>query len=572
MLSITDDLSAFTLAAGEPFVLDLRFHDTAGAVVPLTGRGFVLSFHDQDRATRAAIAGEIMTDGEGDHVRFARDGRLSESLFGWPLVAELAERYRHGRDVIAQGTLTILPSAGDVASLDGAGIAAHILRVTIRPGADGAAPVFTQERMPFGAPPVSPAPSLAALSLPATTWLVGAPVDLVVIGTTPGAALTATLPPGLTIGNGRIAGAPISAGLADIMLVETLAGADNSPRTTVIGIMVAAPVVLQALSLSGPLREGVASAGTVAGAATGSRLATALPGLTIDSAARTYIFDGTVAAGTAIALTETLAGATGSPRATMFVVVEPVAADAVLLPHAIGPVDLGTQVAIDLRPMAAEPYMVGARFRRATNTADFWFRMADAGDGFLFRIIDDDHYRLIRIADGRQSEIGGYEYRTFSPPLVAAPASAFLELRVATDGSAALYQDGSRVSVTIDAAFLDAIQPQRGYGVRFTVTIGPAMANVTAGSLAPPLAIRTAAIDPVSRRIDLAIAYVGSPDRYDYALDGSGWAAARTLSSDRAGQAVLRLPALAPGIAGNVAVELRQHNAPDIRTSVSVVV
>ncbi len=485
MLTITDDLSAFTLAAGEPFILDLRFHDADGAAMPLAGRAFALSFHDHDRVPHAVIDGEIVADGQGDRVRFARDGRLSESLYGWPLVVELAERYRHGRDVIARGALTILPSAGDVVSLDGAAIAGHGWRVTIRAGADGAAPAFARTRIPFDAPP---APMLAALSLPASAWTVGVAVDLPVAGTTPNALLAATLPPGLAIADGRIVGVPTVAGPAEIALVETLAGAGNSPRTTVIAIIVAAA---------------------------------------------------------------------------------PVAADAVLPPHPVGPVDLGTQTAIGLRMMAAEPYMIGARFRRATNTADFWFRMTDAGNGVIFRIVDDDHYRLIRVVDGVQSEIIGYEYRTFDPPVVAAPATAFIELRVAADGGVAFFQNGIQISMTIDAAFLDAAQP-RGYGVRFAVTIGPAMANVTAGSLAPPLAIHTATIDPATRRIDLAISYVGTPDAYDYAVDGGAWAAARTVSSAQAGQAVLRLPALAAGIAGDVSIALRQRNAPAASASITI--
>jgi hypothetical protein len=487
MLTIADDLSAFTLAAGEPFVLDLRFRDPGGAVTPLAGRAFVLSFHDFDRVTRDAIPGEIMTDADGDHVRFARDGRLSGSLYGWPLVAELAERYRHGREVIARGQLTILPSAGDVASLDGAGIAGHALRVTIRSGADGAAPAFTQARIPLHA---SPPMMLAALSLPDAVWTVGDVVDLTVAGTTAGAQVTATLPAGLTIDGGRIAGTPTTPGPAEIVLVETLEGAGNSPRTTVIAITIAAPVV----------------------------------------------------------------------------------ADAVLPANTIGPVDLGTQTAIGLRMMAAEPYMVGARFRRARNTADFWFRMKDAGNGLIFRIIDDDHYRLIRIINGVQTEIGGYEYRTFAPSLVAAPGNAFLELRVAINGAAALYQDGVQVSATIDAAFLNVIQPDRGNGVRFVVTIGPAMPNVTAGALVAPLVIGTATIDPATRQIDLDIAYAGTPDAYDVAVNDGDWASARTLSSARAGQAVLRLPALAAGVAGKVAITLRQRNAPDIRASTSVTI
>ncbi len=568
MLTITDDLSAFTLAAGEPFILDLQLRDQDGAIVPLAGRAFVLSLHDPDRAVRDAIVGEPLADAQGDHVRFVRDGRLSESLYGWPLTIELAERYRHGRDVIVRGRLTILPSAADVASLDTTGIAAWAQRITITAGRDGAPPAVARTRIPF----VGEAPAsvlLQPLSLPVTTMTVGTAIDLAIAGTTAGGTVTATLPPGLTIANGRLVGTPTATGTPDLILVETLAGAANSPRTTVIALAIVAPPVLGVLTLSAALESGTAATGTIAGATAGSRLTTTLPGLTIDSAARRFAFDGSAAAGAVGSLTETLAGATGSPRTTALSVAAPAVVDIVLPPYPIGPVDLGAQMAVGFRAMAAEPYMVGARFRRATNTADFWFRMVDADNGFIFRIIDDDHYRLIHVVDGRQAEIGGFEYRAFSPPLVAAPGSALLELRVAVDGSAALYQDGVPVSARIEAPFLDLIQPQRGSGIRFAVTIGPAMA-VTTGSLVPPLAIRSATVDPVTRTIDLAIAYVGAPDRYEYQVDGGGWSAARTRSSARAGQAVLRVPA--PTGTGSVTVTLRQHDAPGIRASIAVTV
>jgi hypothetical protein len=319
---------------------------------------------------------------------------------------------------------------------------------------------------------------------------------------------------------------------------------------------------------------GVAVDLAVAGMTAGSALQAVLPpGLTL-AAGRIAGTPGDAGAATLV-LTETLAGAGNSPRTTTIPITVAAAAvepDAVLPPHPIGPVDLGTQSAIPLRTMAVEPYMVGARFRRATNTVDFWFRMTEGGDGLIFRIVDDDHYRLIRVIDGVESGIGGHEYLTFAPALVAAPGSAFLELRVSTDGSATFHQDGVPVTATIDAAFLDAIQPRRGRGVRLAVTVGPAMANVTAGSLVPPLAIRSATFDPVTRRIDVAIAYAGTPDGYDQAIGDGGWAPARTLSSAQPGQAVLRLPALAPGITGAVTVSVRQRGAPDIRAATSVTV
>ncbi|MBD8677933.1 hypothetical protein [Sphingomonas sp. CFBP 13720] len=71
---------------------------------------------------------------------------------------------------------------------------------------------------------------------------------------------------------------------------------------------------LNDLVLSGALVAGVPSSGTILNATTGSTIASAVPGLTVNSAARTYSYNGTGAVGAVQGLTETLAGATFSPR------------------------------------------------------------------------------------------------------------------------------------------------------------------------------------------------------------------------------------------------------------------
>jgi hypothetical protein len=72
---------------------------------------------------------------------------------------------------------------------------------------------------------------------------------------------------------------------------------------------------LQTLTLSGTLRVGVASTGTISGATSGSSIASNVSGLTVNSSARTYSWSGTgTAATTANALVETLATATNSGK------------------------------------------------------------------------------------------------------------------------------------------------------------------------------------------------------------------------------------------------------------------
>ena len=74
-------------------------------------------------------------------------------------------------------------------------------------------------------------------------------------------------------------------------------------------------ITLGTLSLSTALTTGTVTSGSINGATSGSTISSNLAGLTVNSGARTFSFDGTTAAGTTNnALTETLAGATNSPR------------------------------------------------------------------------------------------------------------------------------------------------------------------------------------------------------------------------------------------------------------------
>ena len=72
---------------------------------------------------------------------------------------------------------------------------------------------------------------------------------------------------------------------------------------------------LNTLTLSGPIAVGAPSSGTIIGRTATSTISSGLTGLTVNSAAATYIWDGTGPFGSnATALTETLAGATNNPK------------------------------------------------------------------------------------------------------------------------------------------------------------------------------------------------------------------------------------------------------------------
>jgi lysophospholipase L1-like esterase len=91
----------------------------------------------------------------------------------------------------------------------------------------------------------------------------------------------------------------------------------KGPWTFAASAITVAAVTLNTLTLSGTLKNGTASSGTINGATSGSSIVSNVTGLTVDSTARTYSFDGTAAAATiANGLVETLAGATGSPKSS----------------------------------------------------------------------------------------------------------------------------------------------------------------------------------------------------------------------------------------------------------------
>lgn len=184
-----------------------------------------------------------------------------------------------------------------------------------------------------GTPAPAPAPVLGALSLTvpsvAENALPGSTVSTIV-GRTAGSTLGLVADAG---GRFAISGTNLLTGLTgtdfeaatshSITLRETLAGATNTPRDTVLSVAVTnvfEATSLGALSLSSTsFTVGSASSGTITGATTGSSIvASGLPsGLTVNGAARTWAWSGSGSAGsTTITLTETLADSANSPRAS----------------------------------------------------------------------------------------------------------------------------------------------------------------------------------------------------------------------------------------------------------------
>jgi hypothetical protein len=167
-------------------------------------------------------------------------------------------------------------------------------------------------------------PTLAELSLSATSFTLAVTSTANISGTTTGSTLSATgLPAGLTLDSAArtLSWSGVGTlGSSSFLLTESLvvSGTTITRQTT---INYSITVTLVALSLSATsFVNGTSSSGTIIGAKTGSTITgSGLPtGFTINSAARTWAFDGTggISTGT-LTLIETLAGATNTPLPTL---------------------------------------------------------------------------------------------------------------------------------------------------------------------------------------------------------------------------------------------------------------
>lgn len=165
----------------------------------------------------------------------------------------------------------------------------------------------------IAAAPVTPV--LGALTVSPSAATVGTAYSGTINGLTSGSsiALSGAGAAGLSIAGGVITGTPTTAGAVNI--VETLAGATGSPRTSSgVVTVAAAAVVLAPLTLSpNTATVGTAYTGTIAGKTSGSTLALSGAGAAGLSISGTTV-SGTPTTAGSVNIIETLAGATSSPR------------------------------------------------------------------------------------------------------------------------------------------------------------------------------------------------------------------------------------------------------------------
>lgn len=231
----------------------------------------------------------------------------------------------------AGSTLSIISNAGSRVALSGQNIvrgtvaldyeAATSHSFTVRETLAGATNSPRDTTFTLAVTNVLDAPTLAALSLSATNFTTGTPSSGTIVGATAGSTIAATnLPAGLTVNGAARTFAWDGTGSVStpsITLTETLGDSPNSPRATNIGLTISSSVTLGTLTLSASkVTRNVAATVSIVGATAGSTIAGTVPdGMTLNSGARTITGTPSQVGVYNFSLTETLAGATNSPKA-----------------------------------------------------------------------------------------------------------------------------------------------------------------------------------------------------------------------------------------------------------------
>lgn len=324
--------SSISSKAGESWVFSLQLTSTASRVFSMADDGFVFAvYRASDRQPIDYFDATITQDEYGDIALWVLPGSISEKLYAESgLRWDIAQRGFYGsRETIFQGSINIGQSAPSIEDMAGEPVARYIQKIIVKND-----PQTLRERefkvtmaayVPNGTVTPTPTPTvtLGTLGLSATSATVGTSYNGTITGATTGSTLSASnLPAGLTLNSSSrtITGTPTPASTANFTLVETLAGASNSPRINGVTLTInAAPVAaptLSTLSLGSTSGQvGTAFNAVITGATSGSMLtASNLPaGLTLNSSARTITGTPTATA-SSFTLIETLGGATGSPK------------------------------------------------------------------------------------------------------------------------------------------------------------------------------------------------------------------------------------------------------------------
>jgi len=137
MLRIQNDLRAFQVGRGEPFLMEVQLLDQNSQALDIPDDALSLTLYDSgSTAIVHQENGERRQDGTGEYFRWAYPGTFTQEHFGKSLKLELSRRYKDGRIILINAAdLAIGSSAASVPSLASAPIGDIITRISIKANA-----------------------------------------------------------------------------------------------------------------------------------------------------------------------------------------------------------------------------------------------------------------------------------------------------------------------------------------------------------------------------------------------------------------------------------------------------
>lgn len=245
-LQFTNNITSMIVEAGEAVAFEYRLTDMEGNVRDLTGRAFRLTLYNSaDRTSYYSEDGAIGEDADGaQFIQWVSDGTLTEGLLERSnIYFEIAERLDNSKVVLSSGTVMVNQSAPDVPTLTGAPVSRYVWRITRADAEDGSGtPTYSTERVRLILVGTGTSITLKALALSTTSFTATQAFSATVQNRTAGSAIRATASDGTTlaVSGSTLSGTFSTAGDKTITLRETLAGAINSPQSTIVPVTVAA--------------------------------------------------------------------------------------------------------------------------------------------------------------------------------------------------------------------------------------------------------------------------------------------------------------------------------------------
>lgn len=342
-------------------------------------------------------------------------------------------------------------------------------------------------------------------------------------------------------------------------------GKRDTAETLTFTATAAAPVLANLALSTSAATAGQAVTINITGSTVGSTITGPVPdGLTLNSAARTISGTPTLPGTYSFDLTETLAGATNSPRSTpVAITVAEASSDDVLQAYPapppngpFGPLASGSGNTYDAEQPAN---FISARFVGGNDFSLFVFYDPTPG------AVNYVRYTFNNAGTGIARSVGvnGTNY-DFGFNTIPSQAGKQAKIAALPDGSVRLYfDDVEYTDLRFSADFITATLVQKKNYVRISSSFGSAT-QIYWGKIAPALLARTPVYSPTTHKFTIQIDYSGvpTPTGYDVSFKDVASGRAVLVSNTAPGTAVYETPAYlgAPGIF-NITLTQRNNSA-----------